>query len=148
MIGKALALLLSDNPFRQVSFVSNQHYHDIRIGLLLDVFQPSLYVVECFFSSDVINDDCSARSSVVSTSPTTNTPLLWIGTALARLKIETCLPVSQICAFTLSPFLRVTVLVANSTPIVGTGFRGSTPFTYLFSKWVLPTPVSPTRMTT
>jgi hypothetical protein len=45
------------------------------------------------------------------------------------------------------PVFKGTGFVANSTPIVGNLFLGSEPLMYLESKWVLPTPVSPTRIT-
>ena len=55
--------------------------------------------------------------------------------------------VSQIWALTVPPAFSVTPLVANSTPIVGYLFFGSSFLMYRLSKWVLPTPVSPTKIT-
>ena len=56
--------------------------------------------------------------------------------------------VSQICALTVPPAFSVTPLVANSTPMVGYLFLGSSFLIYRLSRCVFPTPVSPTRITT
>ena len=55
--------------------------------------------------------------------------------------------VSQIYAFTVPPAFKVTPLVANSTPIVGYLFFGSSFLMYRLRRCVFPTPVSPTRIT-
>lgn len=147
MVCQTLTLLTPDNSLGEVCFVAHQHYHDVRIGLLLDILEPSLNIIECLFSGNVIDYDSSTRPSVVPTSQWVGTPWLWIDTVPDQLSSVQFIPVSHICALTLSPFLRATVLVANSTPMVGTGLRGRIPFTYLFSRCVFPTPVSPTKIT-
>jgi len=65
------------------------------------------------------------------------------------------LPVSHICTFTLTPFFSLITLVPNSTAIVGLIFSLKIPLAYLnyfyiyFDKrLLLPTFVSPTRITT
>lgn len=55
--------------------------------------------------------------------------------------------VSQIWALTVPPAFSVTPLVANSTPIVGYLFLGNSFLIYRLNRCVLPTPVSPTRIT-
>lgn len=134
MVSEALTLFSSDNPIGEIGFVANKHDNYVGICLLLDVFKPTFNVIKGFFASDVVNYDSPASPPVMPTFLFICTPLLSIDTVTVRLKIVACLPVSQICALTRSPFFRVTVFVANSTPIVGTGLRGSTPLTYLFSR--------------
>lgn len=65
MVRQTLPLLLADHPVNQIVLVADQHDHDVGVGLLLDILEPALNVVEGGLSRNIVDDYGSAGSSVV-----------------------------------------------------------------------------------
>jgi len=49
----------------QITLVSNQHNHNVRIGMVSQLFQPSRHVVVCLVFANVVNEQCADSAPVV-----------------------------------------------------------------------------------
>ena len=112
--------------------------------MFLDFIQPSLNTDKRFFIGYVVHNQASNRFAIMSEQKLEKCQFTYALVIALNLSYPA---VSQICAFTVPPVLSGTALVANSTPMVGLSFLGSALVTYRLSKWVLPTSVSPTKIT-
>ena len=66
LTGKLLGLLRrhgSEMP--QIALVSNQHDHNVRIGMVPQLFQPSLYILVCLMLRDVVDEKGTDSAAVV-----------------------------------------------------------------------------------
>ena len=49
----------------QIALISNQHYDNVRISMVPQLFQPTLYILICLMLADIVDEECANGTAVV-----------------------------------------------------------------------------------
>lgn len=112
---------------------TNEHNNDVRVSIIPQFLEPLVNMLEATRLCNIINDECSNGSSIISVRDRSE-PLL----TCIKLTVPA---VSQIWFLMALPS-TITVLVSNSTPIVGLESTENLFSLNRDSKLLLPTPLS------
>ena len=134
----------------QIKLIADEHDNYFGFGVLAHLLNPLLNGHEALLFRDIVDYQRSNWLSIVSIAREGKSLMKDVGlrTYADVMALKRSWPaVSQIWALTVPPAFSVTPLVANSTPMVGYLFFGSSFLIYRLKRCVFPTPVSPTKMT-